>query len=112
MTDFRALCAELLDAYAYLIDRYMTAPSNKDALVYRARAALAQPEPAELTDEEVKEEWYRLPGESLQDVVAFARTVIAADRARWGTPANTINQEGYEGRIAQEPSDANTADDQ
>jgi hypothetical protein len=44
-----------------------------------------------LTDEEVKEEWYRRPGESLQDVVAFARTVIAADRARWGTPANTIN---------------------
>jgi hypothetical protein len=45
-------------------------------------SCLAQPEPAELTDEEIKEEWYRLPGESLQDVVAFARAVIAADRAR------------------------------
>jgi hypothetical protein len=44
-TDFRALCAELVEAYAYLIDRYMMAPSNKDALVYRARTALAQPEP-------------------------------------------------------------------
>ena len=45
--DYKALCAELLDAYAYLIDRYMTAPSNKDALVYRARAALvAEPEPS------------------------------------------------------------------
>jgi len=50
--DYRALCAELLDAYAYLIDRYMTAPSNKDALVYRARTALNQPEPTAPTDEE------------------------------------------------------------
>ena len=43
--DYKALCAELVDAYAYLIDRYMTAPSNKDALVYRARTVLNQPEP-------------------------------------------------------------------
>ena len=43
--DYKALCAELVEAYAYLIDRYMTAPSNKDALVYRAHAALSQPEP-------------------------------------------------------------------
>jgi hypothetical protein len=50
--DFRALCAELVEAYAYLIDRYMTAPSNKDALVYRARTALNQPEPTAPTDEE------------------------------------------------------------
>jgi hypothetical protein len=46
MIDFRALCAELVEAYEWCINRYMTAPSNKDALVYRARAALeAQPEP-------------------------------------------------------------------
>jgi hypothetical protein len=62
--DYRALCAELLDAYAYLIYRYMTAPSNKDALVYRARAALAQPEPVAPTDEEI-EEWAEL--EALDD---------------------------------------------
>jgi broad specificity phosphatase PhoE len=47
-----------------------------------AEALLDQPEPPELTDDEVKEEWYRLPGESMQDVVVFARAVIAADRAR------------------------------
>ena len=51
-TDYRALCAELVEAYAYLIDRYMTAPSNKDALVYRARTALNQPGPTASTHEE------------------------------------------------------------
>jgi hypothetical protein len=45
MTDFRSLCAELEEAYAWCIDEYMTAPAEKDALIQRARAALAQPEP-------------------------------------------------------------------
>ena len=51
-------------------------------VIDRTRILLTQPEPPELTDDEVKEEWYRLPGESMQDVVAFARAAIAADRAR------------------------------
>jgi hypothetical protein len=55
-TDWRALCAELVEAYEWCINRYMTAPSNKDALVYRARTALAQPEPVGPTDEEIEQE--------------------------------------------------------
>jgi hypothetical protein len=45
MTDFRALCAELVDAYEWCIEEYMTAPAEEDTLIQRARAALAQPEP-------------------------------------------------------------------
>jgi DNA-binding response OmpR family regulator len=41
-TDFRALCADLLEAYEWCIDEYMTAPASEDTLVQRARAALAQ----------------------------------------------------------------------
>jgi len=79
MNTFRALCEELTNE----LQGYKIAhPMHCRALLNRARAELAKPEPAELTDEEVKEEWYRLPGESLQDVVAFARAAIAADRAR------------------------------
>jgi hypothetical protein len=50
MTDFRALCAELLQECQYLHDnnRY-----NK-ALWDRARTALAQPEPVAPTDEELE----------------------------------------------------------
>jgi hypothetical protein len=45
MTDFRTLCAELVDAYAWCVDNYMTASADRDSLVQRARAALALPEP-------------------------------------------------------------------
>jgi len=45
MTDFRALCAELVDAYAWCVDNYMTASADEDSLIDRARAALAKPEP-------------------------------------------------------------------
>jgi hypothetical protein len=51
MTDtFRAMCAELAEAYAGCIERYMTAPAEEDNLIDRARALLAQPEPEGLTD--------------------------------------------------------------
>jgi len=88
MTDtFRALCAELLDAYAYLIDRYMTAPSNKDALVYRARAALeAQPEPVPPTDDELLASVRHFYGDQTaadmgaEDDLRTARAVLA----KWG----------------------------
>jgi hypothetical protein len=52
-TDFRALCAELVDAYAWCVDNYMTASADEDSLVQRARAALAQPEPQGPTDKEL-----------------------------------------------------------
>ena len=93
--DYRALCAELVEAYAYLIDRYMTAPSNKDALVYRARAALTQPEPVAPTDEEMRALW-RLGWQSKDPedgAVLFAKEVLA----RWGTPANNTRGTQYDG---------------
>jgi hypothetical protein len=51
-TDWRALCEELVDAYAWCVDNYMTGSAEKDSLVQRARAALAQPEPEQLTVQE------------------------------------------------------------
>ncbi len=48
MTDtYRALCAELADAYTWCIEEYMTAPAEEDTLIQRARAALAEPESIE-----------------------------------------------------------------
>ena len=41
--DFQELCAQLLEAYEWCIDEYMTAPASEDTLVQRARAALGQP---------------------------------------------------------------------
>jgi hypothetical protein len=42
-TDYRELCAELVEAYAWCIEEYMTAPAEEDALIKRARALLDQP---------------------------------------------------------------------
>ena len=74
-----------------------------DALM-ELRAYLSQPEPEGLTDEEILDlsqehgvSYTRLGGEVIHpyqevvdikdDVLSFARAVIAADRARWGRPA-------------------------
>ena len=53
--DYRAMCAELIEAYVWCIEEYMTAPAEEDTLIQRARAALAQPEPEPVrpTDEEL-----------------------------------------------------------
>jgi hypothetical protein len=80
---YRALCAELEEAYAWCIEEYMTAPAEEDTLIQRARAALAQPEPVASTptDEELDrfadEVWRGSPRR-------YARAVLA----RWGAPAN------------------------
>ena len=42
---YRAMCAELIDAYTWCIEEYMTAPAEEDTLIQRARALLDQPEP-------------------------------------------------------------------
>ena len=72
-------------------------------LVVEARALLSQPEPEGPTDEEIlnlSEEHcvsYTRPGGDViypykdgtdmrDDVLSFARALIAADRARWGRP--------------------------
>jgi hypothetical protein len=59
----------------------------------RACAALAQPEPVAPTESDVTELSYRHIGEGSQ--VGF-ENAIAEALARWGTPANTINQEDYD----------------
>lgn len=95
MTDFRALCAELVEDIEEWIDGTDHCPPSSVALVNRARAALAQPEPPEPTDEEliqlaIDTRLYRFQataGDPVQyemteqQVHAFARAVLA----RWGT---------------------------
>jgi hypothetical protein len=41
--DYRDLCAELVEAYVWCIEEYMTAPAEEDTLIQRARALLDQP---------------------------------------------------------------------
>ena len=43
--DYRTLCDELKDAYAWCLEECMRVPAEEDTLIQRARAALAQPEP-------------------------------------------------------------------
>ena len=82
--DFRALCAALVDEAPY-----------ESPTTCLARAALAQPESVAPTDDDL----WAVGNDDFRancyptDAIRFARAVLA----RWGTPANTINQEGYEG---------------
>ena len=96
MTDFRALCAKLTDALdTWLMARHYGGVPPQDGadaeLVLRARAALAQPEPQEPTDEELHQLWLDLyafhDGPTGGDVMEIAR----ADLSRWGRPTR---QEG------------------
>jgi hypothetical protein len=71
---------------------------NRGALldaIAAARAALAEPVGEGPTDQELNQEWQQLmnaPEAILAEpMLAFARAVLA----RWGRPANTINQEDY-----------------
>jgi len=85
-TDFRALCAELADS----LEEWLSSNSiggislddGTDAeLIFRARAALAQPEPQGPTDEELDELFTEIDqsGES-ESWRSYARAVLA----RWG----------------------------
>lgn len=84
MTDFRALCAELLavfDSYddeSNLVGIFDDMKANKNDLLDRARAALAaEPEPKRPTSEELLALWH---GDRDYRAVPFARAVLA----RWG----------------------------
>jgi hypothetical protein len=87
-TDWRALCAELVND----IEEWMSGTDHFSSisldLVERARAALAQPEPQGPTDEELgKLLYYEFTtstghGERV-DAMGFARAVLA----RYGRPA-------------------------
>jgi len=88
MTDFRALCAELVNE----LEEWIGYGDGRDAeLIYRTRAALAQPKPVAPTDEELmdlaEEAWVPFaksqphPQGHPWDLV-LARAVLA----RWGQP--------------------------
>jgi hypothetical protein len=90
MTDFRALCEELLEWAERTSAHYIVHPD----VILRARAALAQPEPQGPTDQELDEfaiYWWgsETDERSVSDVIecgsmaAYARAVLA----RFGRPA-------------------------
>jgi hypothetical protein len=97
MTDFRALCAELLEALENAIRVIYNEDGTKhistaDPVIAKADAALAQPEPQGPSGDEI----YKLALEGdflvdagdgfscmVQDEVEFARAVLT----RWGHPA-------------------------
>jgi hypothetical protein len=108
MTDFRALCQELMDEAIYLGSLPYEQDPDSD-LIARASTALAQPEPQGPTDEEPTdeeptdqeiEEWAdaaaEVPLEEMDPEVhgwrrcfksdEFSETIRAA-LARWGRPA-------------------------
>ena len=114
MTDFRALCARMADELDHYRQILMDDRRETHALATEARAALAQPEPEGPTDEEL----LKLMPETMRDEFSYAAKVCSdamgrrvkpgifrvalntaaleyarAVLARWGTPANTINQE-------------------
>jgi hypothetical protein len=83
MTDFRALCAELVEALN--TNDYYDERSDEMAyagLLRRARAALAQPEPQGPTDEELDAVWDEEAGyfALYAEAERFGRAVLE----RWG----------------------------
>ena len=89
MTDFRALCAEILQK----LDQYEDGQRvDWDAWQNNARAALAQPEPQGPTDEELDDQFFEHCytddfGNELMKLQQFrkgARAVLA----RWGRAAS------------------------
>ena len=84
MTDFRALCVELVDGFSAWTG--YGGESDFDAvhtLITRARAALAE-DPVGPTDEELQEMWFGSEwfneGATLREFISIARAVLA----RWG----------------------------
>lgn len=76
-TDFRALCAELVDEITYLAP--IQSPYND--LIARARAALAEPEPERPTDADLHAMAFSYSQPCYKfEYIPFARAVLA----RWG----------------------------
>jgi hypothetical protein len=76
--DYRALCAELVQDIEEWIVAVDHCPPSSSALVQRARAALAQPEPVAPTDEEIME---LMPQQMRDDLANAARALAGFDRA-------------------------------
>jgi hypothetical protein len=81
MTDYRALCAELLEWAEQTSAHYVVHPD----VILRARAALAE-QPVTPTDEELQEMWFGSEwfneGATLREFISIARAVLA----HWGQP--------------------------
>ncbi len=82
MTDtFRALCVELVDIATAHCNPDDYAVGQCAAVLARARALLARPEPQGPTDEELYDYWISTSPEfGCADPVGYARAVLA----RWG----------------------------
>lgn len=86
-TDFRALCAELVDDLELCDWPYKLSETIR-ADINRARAALAEPQPEEPTDEELYDYWISTSPEfGCADPIGFARAVLA----RWGNLSESPN---------------------
>jgi hypothetical protein len=77
LPDWRALCAELADAYLRLLEHvnnstWLGYEPSDDPLILRARASLAQPGPAGPADEEIME---LMPQQMHEDLAAAARAL-------------------------------------
>ena len=82
MTDFRALCAELLQELCCHYRSWDLKEGNCSNVVSRAGAALAQPEPQGPTDEEIDQLWDDV-GEYFA-LYSEVRDTIRAALRRWG----------------------------
>jgi hypothetical protein len=84
MTDFRALCAELLQELCCHYRSWELKEGYCSDAMTRANAALAQPAPQGPTDEDLHQLWFELyafhDGPTNGDVAEIARAVLA----RWG----------------------------
>jgi hypothetical protein len=70
MPDYKKLCAELVEKLDELNCHYNV--PNQSAIIERARAALAEPEPEGPTDEEIME---LMPQQMHEDLAAAARAM-------------------------------------
>jgi hypothetical protein len=84
MTDFRALCQELLQGLDENRHPEVRYPGHLRIVMARGRAALAQPEPQGPTDAELITMWATTRYiDQPEGGLAYARAVLA----RWGRPA-------------------------
>ena len=103
---FRSLCAELVDAHdadeSMSVSRWT---ANLTAVITRARAELAQPEPEAPTDEELTLVYAYAVAAAVgnkrgpfktEDAEVAQLAGLRAVLARYGTPANNTREGGFD----------------
>jgi len=87
MTDFRALCAELVELDQAEPGDYANWRQNWNAAIARARAALAQPEPVAPTRKDAVDLYSEvMAAHDCQTLGEMAEHFARAVLARWGQP--------------------------